>query len=531
MPKYKLMAHQKKAVKFLDSRDGIGALLFDPGVGKTGATLAWIDKLALTHKEVRVLVVAPLTAADTWVLQPPLFMDSVVKARMLQGSTVSILAKIAQSRDWTQVPDTKIQRDHKGTQQRAVSGNKVTILSVSAGAFSAFAKQKANRTAVLKAVRAYKPHVIVMDESHIIKAHNSNVSLMMYPMGQLAPHRIILTGTVNPHSPLDCYGQWRFLSPWTFSDWHSDPATQSPLTMSRAKIQEIAPWSWDYFKSRYTRPGGHKGKGIGSFYNLTEMRERLAERSMVVLKEDALDLPPVTDVDVHITLSPKERRAYEEMREDLAAEMEDGSLLTAPNVLAKIMKLRQLTAGFAKDTVTEQVHITGTTKQKAVTEVVSTTLAGENRVVVFAYFRSECANLRDAILKAEPKGTRVEIITGATPASERLEIRERFKDVSGNPERTILVAQARTMSVSVNELVTAQNAVFASMSERRDDWVQARGRLDRHGQEGQHVTFWNVYAPGTVDEVMLDRHKDRGDLEAALLDHIKQAKGRKRKRK
>lgn len=81
--------------------------------------------------------------------------------------------------------------------------------------------------------------------------------------------------------------------------------------------------------------------------------------------------------------------------------------------------------------------------------------------------------------------------------------------------------QARTMSLSVNELVTAQNAVFASLSERRNDWVQARDRLDRNGQKGSHVTFWNVYAPGTVDEVMLDRHKDRGDLEKALLDHIR----------
>jgi hypothetical protein len=77
------------------------------------------------------------------------------------------------------------------------------------------------------------------------------------------------------------------------------------------------------------------------------------------------------------------------------------------------------------------------------------------------------------------------------------------------------------MSLSVNELVTAQNAVFASMSERRDDWVQARGRLDRNGQTGSHVTFWNCYSPGLIGEIMLNRHKDKGDLEKALLDHIR----------
>jgi superfamily II DNA or RNA helicase len=182
------------------------------------------------------------------------------------------------------------------------------------------------------------------------------------------------------------------------------------------------------------------------------------------------------------------------------------------------MKLRQITAGFAVDSDTKDVHIVGTSKQKAVVEVVNTTLAGEDRVVVFAYFRTECANLAKAL--AEP-GTTVEVITGQTKPDDRLAIRKRFADVSGNPGRMVLVAQARTMSISVNELITAQNAVFASLSERRDDWVQARGRLHRNGQKGSHVTYWNVGVPDSVDSIMLERHQDRGDLEKALLDYIR----------
>jgi hypothetical protein len=183
------------------------------------------------------------------------------------------------------------------------------------------------------------------------------------------------------------------------------------------------------------------------------------------------------------------------------------------------MKLRQTTAGFMRDTVTETVHVIGDSKRKAMVEVATTQLAGENRLVVFGYFKSECALLTEMLRKAEPNTT-VEVITGATKARDRLAIRQRFGDVSGNPERTILVAQARTMSISVNELITAQHAIYGSFSERRDDWVQSRGRLDRKGQT-KPVTFWNVYVPGTVDEVMLSTHKRRGDMEKALLDHIR----------
>lgn len=488
----------------------------------TGTTLSWVDGIARAKpgREVRVLVVAPLTAADTWVLQAPPFMDSMVKARMMQGSTASILTKMVKARNWVDVPDAKIKVDHPGSVASQVSGSKVTILSMSAGAVSSYCADHERRTDMMQAVRKYAPHLIVVDESHIIKSPNANISTAMYQMGQIAPFRIILTGTVEPHSPLDVFGQWRFLAPWTFSNEYGEDYTKRPAKMTKDQRKAIKPWSWTRFKARYSTPGGYQGKGIGEFVNLDDLYDRVAERAHVVKKEDALDLPPVTDIPVHVTLSPKERKAYDQMRDELALELASGELIEAPNALAKIMKLRQVTAGFVKDTETKEIHVVGTSKQKAVSEVVNIQLAGEKRLVVFAYFRAECDALA-AMLRRTNKGATVEVVTGATKPKDRLAIRQRFADVSGNPERTILVAQARTMSLSVNELVTAQHAVFVSLSERRDDWVQARGRLDRNGQKGQHVTFWNVIVPDTVDEIMLDKHRDRGDLEKALLDHIR----------
>lgn len=531
MAKYTLMKHQKEGVKFLDSVDGIGALLFEPGTGKTGTTLTWVDRLTRKHPEVRVLVVAPLTAADTWVLQAPMFMDSVVKARMLQGSTLSIMRKIEQAHDWTTVPDSKIKVDHPGTKRAQVSGNRVTILSLSAGAVSSYCTDAEKTAAFGRAVRKYDPHLVVVDESHIIKSATANISKAMYRIGQLAPHRIILTGTVTPHSPLDVYGQWRFLAPWTFSNFYEKEFTKTPLSMTEEQRKSISPWPWTRFKDRYSMPGGWKGKGISGYRNQSQLNARIAERSMVVRKEDALDLPPVQDIDVNVALSPKEAKAYRQMKEELAAEIkgiekEKGSsienpIIEAPNALAKMMKLRQITTGFITDTETKEVHWIGRSKQKAVQEIVDVTLVGENRIVVFAYFKSECAALAKAL---QAKGRTVEIITGATKPNERLAIRQRFADVSGNPEQIVLVAQQRTMSVSVNELVTAQHAIYTSMSERRDDWVQSRGRLDRNGQKGSHVTFWNVLVPDTIDEVMLKNHKDRGNLEMALLNYIKNSR-------
>lgn len=521
MPQYTLMQHQIEGVKFLDDHDGIAALLYDPGVGKTGTTLSWIDSMAARLGEFRVLVVAPLAASDTWVLQAPPFMDSVVKSRMLQGSTLSILNQIAASGDWRNVADAKIKVDHAGPNLN----QRVTILSVSAGAISSYCRTDDDTPArvktvrLLRAVRKYNPHLIVVDESHIIKSADANISTAMYQMGQLAPHRIILTGTVNPLSMLDCYGQWRFLAPWTFSDQSSEPFVKTPLKMTRAQAASIRPWPWGRFKDRYTIKGGFKGKGIGG-YNpdmIDDLRNRVAERSHVVRKADALDLPPTNDVHVHVQLSAKEQAAYKEMAEELLLQLESGELLEAPNALAKMMKLRQIAAGFVKDTETGEVHVVGDSMRKTIKDVVETTLAAENRIVVFGYFRYECELLAQMLAA---KGTKVELITGTTKPKDRLAIRKRFGDVSRNPERTILVAQQRTMSLSVNELVSAQHAVYASPSERRVDWVQSRDRLDRYGQK-LPVTFWNCYTPELIGEIMLTRHIENGELENALLNHIR----------
>lgn len=522
MPQYTLMQHQTEGVKFIDAHDGIAALLYDPGVGKTGTTLSWMDLMASRQGEFRVLVVAPLAAADTWVLQAPPFMDSMVKARMMQGSTLDILNKMGQARDWTKVPDAKIGVNHVGKHLN----QKVTILSMSAGALSSYARTTDDASArtktvrVLRAVRKYAPHLIVVDESHIIKGADANISKVMYQMGQLAPHRIILTGTVNPLSPLDCYGQWRFLAPWTFSDQNDEPFVKKPLTMTNKQAASIRPWPWGRFQKRYAIAGGYKGKGIGGMnpdFEL-DLRNRVAERSHVVRKADALDLPPITDVDVHVQMSTKEVKAYKQMAEELLMQLDSGELLEAPNALAKMMKLRQIAAGFIKDTESGEVHVIGDSLRKMVQDVAEVTLAGEKRLVVFAYFRRECELLAETLER--DKGARVRLITGSTKADDRLAIRQDFGDVSRNPKRTILVAQQRTMSLSVNELVTAQHAIYASPSERRVDWQQSRDRLDRIGQT-LPVTFWNCFTPGLIGEIMVKRHIDRADLETVLLDHIR----------
>jgi hypothetical protein len=534
-------AHQRRGLDRLISTGGVAALLFDPGLGKTATILDYASLLALLSRrrpgredrEARVLVVCPLVAVDTWVLQARTFVSPQVSywAEAIGGSVLQRCEALASrgGRPFPpaagkKAPDGDVRALHHGRawawEARTLDGRDVTrsggpgalpgprlvLEVVNIDTFSTRARLP-NGTGtmadkVLESVRRFDPDLVVVDESHRIKAPMGNASRLLARVGRIVPRRVILTGTVMPHSPLDVFAQWRFLDPEAFGPARPDGSR--------------APATYSHFKSRFAVMGGFMGHEVVRFRNLDDLERTMALRAEVALKEDALDLPSTTDVIVPVHLSPGEQRAYREMKANLAAALapdSGGGSVTVTSRLAQMMRLRQITAGHVKAD-DGAVRTVGHSKVRTIASLVQDTLAGEKRIVVFALFRHEVAALTQAL---DVAGTEVLVITGDTSQEARQAYRQRFG--SSDPARLVMVAQVKTMSLAVNELVTASHAIFATLSHQRDDLVQARDRLHRIGQS-RPTTFWYALAPGTVDEVVYQAHQDRTDLEAALLVHV-----------
>lgn len=365
----------------------------------------------------------------------------------------------------------------------------------------------------MEAVKRYAPDLVIVDESHLLKSPGSNTSRLAQRLGRLVRRRLILTGTVAPHSPLDVYAQWRFLAPLAFSV----PDVKRAPTPAYPKPRK--PMTRADFEEHFAVFGGHFGKQIVGFKRLDEMNATMAQNSIVVSKDEALDLPPTQEVIIPVILSYGEFRAYSDLRKKLRTQVQhttdEGAQVTVDNTLTQALRLRQITAGHLPDDA-GTVRTVGSSKVNTIASLVNDTLAGESRVVIFGVFRHEIAELSRALAV---KGTTVETVTGDTPPAERIAVRRRFGDTAAHPGRIVLVAQIATMSLSVNELVTASHAVFASLSTQRDQFEQAKDRLNRIGQT-RPVTFWLALAPGTVDEVIYDSHRQRRSLEAAILAHL-----------
>lgn len=261
--------------------------------------------------------------------------------------------------------------------------------------------------------------------------------------------------------------------------------------------------------------GGYMGREVLGYRNLEEMRATMALISSVARKGEALDLPPTTDVVVPVHLNAAELKAYREMKKELTTKLGPAgrSTATALSKLTQMLRLRQITGGHLPDDQGVD-HILGDSKVVVIDDIVNSTLAAEKRVVIFCVFSAEIDALSR---KLQRKGQTVLVVTGATPHGERIAMRKRFG--SDDPERIVLVAQIQTLSLAVNELVTASHAVFGSLSQKRDEMIQARDRLNRVGQK-LPVTYWYALAPKSVDEVIMRSHQESTDLEQAMLAHI-----------
>lgn len=539
-------AHQKRGLAKLIACGGVGALLMEPGTGKTAVTLDYCSLLALAspRREARVLVIGPLAAVDQWALQAPKWVSPQVNvwAEALGGSVMQRVEALRSrggkplksvtggkgrgagggvravhaTRAWALAARRDgVELDRKAAAKAGpdVLGDGKPRLVIEAINLDTLSQRrqvgsKTMADVVLRAVTDFDPDLVVIDEMHKIKSVSSNASRLAGRIGARVERRIGLTGTVIPHSPLDVYGQWRFLDPRAFG--RVQPNGERRVA------------TFKHFKEDYAEMGGYMGHEIVGFKNLDRLEEIMGERSSVAIKEECLDLPDAVDTVLPVALSPKELQSYKDMRTKLQVELReaddsreagDGDEAAAASRLVRMTRLRQITAGHLPDDE-GQVREIGRSKAKTIASLIHDTLEDEERIVVFGTFTRELAALEEEIAD---KRTTVLRIDGSTRPEDRLAMRQRFG--SDDPARLVIVAQIKTLSVAVNELVTARNAIFASLPWQRDDIVQARDRLNRLGQKSA-TTFWYALAPNTVDELVFQAYQDRTDLEKALMSHI-----------
>lgn len=477
------MTHQAQALRAIIERKGVCGLLCDPGVGKSKPIIDYMGLLWTKRGQVDWMVTVPLNALDTWPQEFSLHLPDSVPLELIQlDGRYSIATKIARIEALAKQP----------------GHGKLRVVLINHDAFASKARMRGTATktmqdGIVEAIGLWQPDGVTVDEVHRLKSHTANRAVGLRRVGEMVPKRQILTGTVSPKNPLDIYSQWKFLNPDRFDK------------------------RWADFCRRYAVWGGFEGRQPTRFVRQDQMREKIKQDAFIATKEQCLDLPATTDRTVPVDLGKTEAKVYRELGQHLMAELPSGQTAIAPIVLTKVLRLRQVTGGFLgyeDDYYKPQTEELGTSKLDVLADLLKDLFDAQEKVVIYAHFRPDIQRICDMLARrfGSIPTFRVE---GQTAHKARLSARQGFAATEG---AAAMVAQQRTMSLAVNELVASSHAVFYSLSERRDDYDQAKDRLHRQGQT-RPVTFHHLVVPNSVDTMLLSAHRDKIALENALLQN------------
>lgn len=329
---------------------------------------------------------------------------------------------------------------------------------------------------------------IILDESHRIKSPGGRASRWLARLAAKHEHakRLCLTGTPMPHSPLDLYGQFRFLD------------------------QQVFGTSYTRMRARYANCDTRFPSKVKSWKNQDELTGKLDAHSWRVTADEVLDLPPAIHETIPVELSPKVRRFYRQLEAEMTADIDAGTV-TAVNALTKLLRLAQTTGGYCRvDGTAGVTAIDGTPSKRLALQDRLEDLSETEPVVVFCRFSSD---LDDVAAAARELGREYAEVSGERKDLERWQA----------GEATILGVQMQSGGVGI-DLSRAAYAVYYSLGYSLGDYEQSLARLRRPGQT-RCVRYYHLVCTGTVDEQVYAALRERRSVVEAVLQGLSSRQG------
>lgn len=433
--------------------------LFEMGCGKTLTTIAVAGALYNLGKIDRVLVVAPTSVCSVWPHDLNQFATFPWEARVLLGDKKKRLKALNELENWP------------------FKALRIAVINY----------ESTHREGIFEALAAYKPDLIVCDESQRIKNPSAAQSKALHKLGDAAPFRMILSGTPVQNNAVDLYSQYRFL----------DPAVYGA--------------NFYAFKNRYCIMGGYGQHQIVGYRNMDELVEKEHSVAYRVTKEECLDLPQQTFINRYVQFTDAEQAIYEQLRKSGFLELETGENVTATTILTMYLRLMQLTGGFLTADESTRPKQVNTAKLDALADIVDDYVVDAGKkLVIFARFRAEIAAIENLLrLRKIQYGS----IYGDVPMEERGKIVEDFQT---NPDTKVFVAQIQTAGLGIT-LHAASTAVFYSYDYNYANYAQALARIHRIGQR-LPVTYIHLVVDGSIDEKILAALENKEDMAKTVVD-------------
>ena len=325
-------------------------------------------------------------------------------------------------------------------------------------------------------------HSAVLDEAQAIK--NPTTKRARAARTLKARFRLVTTGTPIQNNLMDLYSLFGFVNPGMLgSTEHYRRHFATPI-------------------ERDTDPAAR-----------ARLRRVIAPFVLRRLKTEVLDdLPPRTEITLHVEMSPEETALYEALRrravDDLESLMAEGPG-AGEGRLEILAHLTRLRLACCNPRLVQDTGAPASSKLATFAETLDELLANRHKVLVFSQFVKHLKLIEEYLTDA---GVAWQYLDGATPARARAERIAAFQAGEGD----VFLISLRAGGVGLN--LTAADYVV-----HMDPWWnpaaedQASDRAHRIGQT-RPVTIYRLVAKGTIEEQIVALHHHKRDLAERLLE-------------
>lgn len=171
--------------------------------------------------------------------------------------------------------------------------------------------------------------IIAADESQNLNNSSADQTKAALALSKQATRRYLMSGTPTLGDPRHLYPQMKFLSP------------------------AIIPEDWLQFSDMFLMRSPWNKRIVTGFKNINILNERVNRVAIRKTKEECLDLPPRTIIDIPVELSAEQKKLYNKLVEDMSADLQEyfatDSTLAVQNAAVLLNKLAQVTSGFIID--------------------------------------------------------------------------------------------------------------------------------------------------------------------------------------
>jgi SNF2 family DNA or RNA helicase len=324
-----------------------------------------------------------------------------------------------------------------------------------------------------KELNAIEWKTVIADEAHRARYPKSKQTRALWAVSKGATWKPWATGTPLSDSIDDLWSPLHFMAP---DEW---PAKTRYLDR--------------FAEKKFNMWGGMDILGIREdtkreFFQILEPRYRRLPKEIILPH-----LPPKVHMPPYLTeMSAKQRKAYQQMLKHMMTELDDGSLLAAPNPLVRTMRLLQFASAYAE--INEDGHVmmaSPSCKIDAMEQVIDDL---ETEQIVF--FAENEMLIRLAAERLEKMRIKYGLITGPTAVDLRAENEEAFQ--AGDLQIILATMGAGREGIT---LTAAPVLVRMQRSWRTEFNQQSEDRVHRIGSEIHEVVrIVDFVTAGTIED-------------------------------